>query len=47
MNPSILFSFSDHLERLSKDGNSLEVLDATVDFECFRDWRGLFRLSAE
>jgi len=38
MNPSSLFGLSDHLERLSKDGDPLEVLDATVDFEYFRDW---------
>ncbi|WP_199823870.1 transposase [Labrenzia sp. OB1] len=38
MNPSSLFSLSDHLERLSKDGDPLEVLDAIVDFEYFRDW---------
>ena len=38
MNPSSLFSLSDHLERLSKDGDPLEVLDATVDFEYFRGW---------
>lgn len=38
MNPSSLFSLSDHLERLSKDGDPLETLDATVDFEYFRQW---------
>jgi len=38
MNPSSLFSLSDHLERLSRDGDPLEVLDATVDFEYFRGW---------
>ena len=38
MNPISLFSLSEHLERLSKDGDPLEVLDATVDFEYFRDW---------
>lgn len=38
MNPESLFSLSDHLERLSKDGDPLEVLEATVDFEYFRDW---------
>lgn len=38
MNPESLFSLSDHLERLSKDGDPLEVLDATVDFEYFRGW---------
>ena len=38
MNPSSLFSLTEHLERLSKDGGPLEVLDATVDFEYFRDW---------
>ena len=38
MNPESLFSLSDHLERLNKDGDPLEVLDATVDFEYFRTW---------
>jgi len=33
-----LFGLSEHLERLSKHGDPLEVLDATVDFECFRGW---------
>ena len=33
-----LFGLSEHLERLSKDGDPLEVLDATVDFEHFRGW---------
>ena len=36
MNPSNLFSLSEHLERLSKDGDPLELLDAAVDFEYFR-----------
>lgn len=27
-----------HLERLSKIGDPLEVLEATVDFEYFRGW---------
>ncbi|GMG85506.1 hypothetical protein LNKW23_47280 [Paralimibaculum aggregatum] len=30
------FGLSEHLERLSKDGDPLEVLEATVDFEHFR-----------
>lgn len=38
MNPESLFPLSDHLERLSKDGNLLEVLDAMIDFEYFRGW---------
>lgn len=38
MNPSDLFGLSDHLEALSKHGDPLEVLDATVDFEYFRGW---------
>jgi len=38
MNPSNLFGLSDHLEALSKHGDPLEVLDATVDFEYFRGW---------
>jgi IS5 family transposase len=33
-----LFGLSDHLERLSRDGDPLEVLEATVDFEYFRGW---------
>ncbi len=28
-----LFGLSEHLERLSKDGDPLKVLEATVDFE--------------
>ncbi len=38
MDPWSLFSLSDHLERLSKDGDPLEVLERTVDFEYFRGW---------
>lgn len=38
MNPESLFSLSEHLERLSQDGDPLEVLAATVDFEYFRTW---------
>lgn len=33
-----LFGLSEHLEALSRDGDPLEVLDATVDFEYFRGW---------
>ena len=33
-----LFGLLDHLERVSKDGDPLEVLEATVDFEYFRGW---------
>ena len=33
-----LFGLSEHLEALSRDGDPLEVLDATVDFEHFRRW---------
>lgn len=33
-----LFGLSEQLKRLSDDGDPLEVLDATVDFEYFRDW---------
>jgi IS5 family transposase len=33
-----LFGLSEHLERLSKIGDPLEVLEATVDFEYFRGW---------
>lgn len=38
MDPSSLFGLSEHLERLSKHGDPLEVLDATIDFEYFRGW---------
>lgn len=33
-----LFGLTEHLERLSMDGDPLEVLEATVDFEYFRCW---------
>lgn len=33
-----LFGLSEHLEKLSADGDPLEVLAATVDFEYFRGW---------
>lgn len=33
-----LFGLSEHLERLSKIGDPLEVLEATVDFEYSRGW---------
>ena len=36
MHPRSLFSLAEHLERLSKDGDPLEVLAATVEFERFR-----------
>ena len=32
------FSLSEHLDRISKDGDPLEVLEATVDFDYFRGW---------
>jgi len=32
------FSLSEHLARLSDDGDPLEVLAATVDFEYFQGW---------
>ena len=38
MQQSGLFGLSEHLERLSKHGDPLEILDATVDFEFFRPW---------
>ena len=38
MDPKSLFSLNDPLERLSKDGDPLEILAATVDFEYFRIW---------
>ena len=36
MHPSSLFSLSEHLDRLSRDGDPLEVLGSAVDFERFR-----------
>ena len=36
MNPESLFSLSEHPDRLSGDGDPLEVLDATADLEYFR-----------
>lgn len=38
MDPQSLFSLNDHLAALSKDGDPLEVLQQTVDFEYFRTW---------
>lgn len=38
MNPESPFSLSEHLERLSKDGDPLEVVERTVDFEYFQGW---------
>ncbi len=38
MDPQSLFSLSDHLEALGKEGDPLEVLQETVDFEYFRAW---------
>ena len=38
MKPESFFSLSEHLDRLSEDGDPLEVLDATVDFAYFRGW---------
>ena len=38
MDPQSLFSLNDHLEALSKEGDPLEVLQETVDFEYFRTW---------
>jgi IS5 family transposase len=32
------FGLSEHLERLSQNGDPLEVLEKTVDFEHFRGW---------
>ncbi len=32
------FGLSEHLERISKIGDPLEVLEVTVDFEYFRGW---------
>ncbi len=38
MDSKSLFSLTDHLEELSKEGDPLEVLQETVDFEYFRAW---------
>jgi IS5 family transposase len=38
MDQRSLFGLSEHLDLLSKTGDPLEVLDATVDFEYFRAW---------
>jgi len=38
MDQRSLFGLSEHLATLSKGGDPLEVLDATVDFEHFRGW---------
>lgn len=38
MDSKSLFSLSDHLEELSKEGDPFEVLQETVDFEYFRAW---------
>lgn len=36
MRQSGLFGLSDHMKRLSADGDPLEVLSRVVDFETFR-----------
>ena len=36
MHPRSLYSLAEHLERLSKDGDPLEALSGTVEFERFR-----------
>ena len=38
MDQRSLFGLTEHLAALSKHGDPLEVLDATVDFEYFRGW---------
>lgn len=38
MDPTSLFSLNDHLEKLSQNGDPLEVLESVVDFEAFRPW---------
>ncbi len=38
MDQRSFFGLSEHLERISKIGDPLEVLEATVDFEYFRGW---------
>lgn len=35
MDPKSLFSLNDHLEMLSRQGDPLEVLERTLDFEYF------------
>ena len=36
MQPRSLFSLAEHLDRLSEDGDPLEVLAQVIDFEAFR-----------
>ena len=36
MDPHLLFSLNDHLEALSRHGDTLEALEKTVDFEYCR-----------
>ena len=36
MQPRSLFSLAEHLDRLSKDGDPLEALAGTAEFERFR-----------
>ncbi len=38
MDQRSFFGLSEHLEALSRHGDPLEVLDATVNFEFFRGW---------
>ncbi len=38
MDQRSFFGLSEHLEQLSRNGDPLEVLEATVDFEYFRGW---------
>lgn len=38
MEQRAFFALSEHLEALTRDDDPLEVLAATVDFECFRGW---------
>ena len=38
MDPKSPFSLSNHREALNKDGDPLEALKRTVDFEYFRGW---------
>jgi len=38
MDQRSLFGLTEHLAALGKHGDPLEILEATVDFDCFRGW---------
>jgi hypothetical protein len=38
MDSGSLFPLSDHLQRLSKEGDPLEFPERPVEFQCFRGW---------